>query len=73
MTLKEFTEKYNVPYSVAYNATYNVKYYTTMRKDREYDEQELHAEAVRQTEDKICRYGDLLERQIEILDKLNGD
>lgn len=72
MTLKEFSEKYNVPYKVPYQATYRVKSYSTWMHDREYPEQELRDEAIRLTEIKAQKYKELYEKQLETLRKLKA-
>lgn len=44
MTIKGFSEKYNVPYHIVYEATYKVPAVSTMQKDREYPEDDMHRE-----------------------------
>ena len=46
MTVKEFSEKYDLPYNIAYKASYVIHGYGQMR-DRNYDEQELKEETIR--------------------------
>ena len=47
MTIKEFSDKYQIPYNIAFKASYVVKPVETFRRDKEYNEQELYDESVK--------------------------
>lgn len=46
MTIKEFSDKYQIPYNIAYKASYVVKPFETMKSDKEYNEQSLYNETL---------------------------
>jgi len=46
MTIKEFAAKYTIPYHLAYKASFRVHPVASMARDRDFDEKELHTEAV---------------------------
>ena len=52
MTVKEFSEKYDLPYNIAYKATYVVKGYGEMQ-DRNYDEKDLLNETIRYARSRL--------------------
>lgn len=60
MTIREFADKYNVPYHIIYEATYNVTAISTMRKDREYPEDELFNAASDLIEERINKHTKLM-------------
>lgn len=47
MTIKEFSDKYQIPYNIAFKASYVVKPAATFRHDKEYNEQELHEQSLK--------------------------
>ena len=60
MTIKEFANKYGIPYHIAYEATYRVKTISTMRRDREYPEDELFNAASDLIEARINKHTKLV-------------
>ena len=44
MTIKEFSDKYDVPYYLAYEASYKVRPVGTDRRDKDFPEDELFEE-----------------------------
>ena len=53
MTIKEFSDKYQIPYNIAFKASYVVKPAATFRCDREYDEKELYDETLRYAKGRL--------------------
>lgn len=41
MTIKEFSDKYDVPYNMAYEASYRVSPVGTMQRDKDFPEDDL--------------------------------
>ena len=68
MTIKEFAAKYAIPYHLAYKASFRVHPVASMARDRDFDEKDLHAEAVafikrrlRDTRNQYRMYADAFE------------
>ena len=60
MTLKEFSDKYNVPYHIVYNASYKVHTVSNLQKDRDYDEADLFDATREQIRKRIEKHRKLL-------------
>ena len=45
MTIREFADKYEIPYSIAYEASYKVSPVGTLKRDKDFPEDELFAAA----------------------------
>ena len=53
MTIKEFSDKYQIPYNIAFKASYVVHPVETFRRDKEYNEQELYNESVKYAKSRL--------------------
>ena len=53
MTVKEFSEKYQIPYNIVYKATYIIKPYPSFRTDYDYKEEELKRETLRYANSRL--------------------
>ena len=47
MTIKEFSDKYDVPYYLAYEASYKVQPTGSMQRDKDFPEDQLFDETVK--------------------------
>lgn len=72
MTIREFSDKYRVPYSIVYESTYKVPSISTMRKDREYPEQELFTEVNRIITKRLEKHSKLYHQTQKMLISLNS-
>ena len=71
MTIKEFSVKYGVPYNIVYDASCEMKYKQLSPYDhKQYDEKVMFDVVVRVIKQRIKRYQELADRQIEILNRL---
>lgn len=70
MTLKEFSEKYDVPYYLVYEASYRVRPISSMIRDRDFDEECLFRETVKLIERRIMKYEKMMKQNIEAQKKL---
>jgi len=65
MTIKQFSEKYDVPYQTVYDATYTVK-----GIKRQYPEDELYHEIMATALKRISKHEEIIHRQLEIVQKM---
>ena len=70
MTIKEFSEKYNIPYNMAYNASYGVKPVSTVLRDRDYPEEELKKVLIYQLHWRITGLKEKQKKATQILKRL---
>lgn len=62
MTIKEFSEKYEIPYYIAYNATVGLKPVASILRDKDFIEAELFRNVDRMLNDRADRKADELSR-----------
>ena len=72
MTLKEFSNKYQVPYATVYEASYKVHPLTKDQKDREWPEKELLTETHRLVCKRIKFHRAAMDKNITIKERLEG-
>ena len=65
MTIKEFSDKYEIPYSIAYEASYKVSPVGTMTREKDFPEGELF-EAADKLLQKRMQYHTKLIRDAQI-------
>ena len=59
MTLKEFSLKYDIPYGIVYESSCKLSSYATLRRDREYDEDDIRQAVLRLVKGRIKRHRDI--------------
>ena len=70
MTIKEFSEKYDIPYNMAYNASYGVKPVSTALRDRDFMEEELKKSLICQLNCKLTGLKEKQKKATQILKRL---
>ena len=72
MTIKEFSQKYEIPYYIAYNATVGLKPVASILRDKDFVEAELYRNVNRMLNDRADRKADELnriERMLTVMEK----
>lgn len=70
MTIKQFSEKYNLPYQVVYTATWGLNTSGGWR-DREYDEEELRNAVLGRAMDSMKKHREGLDKAMRIIGKVS--
>lgn len=60
MTIREFADKYHIPYHIVYEATYKVHAVSTMRRDRDFLEDDLFKAADELIQERVNKHAKLM-------------
>ena len=73
MTIKDISEKYDIPYNIVYEATVGVKAEPGMKRDREYPVQPVLENVRKNVSQKIGKYERKLKRYYSVLEKATAE